>query len=233
MAKRITALLAVCALLCAALPAPGEAEDYSWLDDMTINQLKALDAEIHKRLPASDAQTGTADILSLLLGGGQPQAAKNVEAKELKINEKYVADTAEFTVLGTAIKGTRDNSPASWQTIEGSGAEGSFYLDADCGAFVMIYRVKNTGTTSEWYWPSNLAIHIQWGDYEFEKVDARPFGDLPVTQEKPYIAVVQIPNGILKKGCDDIVIEYGFKENFKTCSKIEDADYRFVMHISY
>ena len=42
-----------------ALPAFSRAEhpadDFSWLDDMIINQLKALDAGIHKRLPAETA----------------------------------------------------------------------------------------------------------------------------------------------------------------------------------
>ena len=42
------------------------AEDYSWLDDLTINQLKALDLEIHKRLPNefSEGQTKEESISS-------------------------------------------------------------------------------------------------------------------------------------------------------------------------
>ena len=37
--------------------------DYSYLDDMSINQLKALDDEIHKRLPSeNDEQINSSDI---------------------------------------------------------------------------------------------------------------------------------------------------------------------------
>lgn len=46
---------------------PGEA-DYSWLDNMTINQLKELDAEIHKRIPYEGQATETRQDLSALTG---------------------------------------------------------------------------------------------------------------------------------------------------------------------
>lgn len=46
---------------------PGEA-DYSWLDDMSINQLKELDAEIHKRIPYEGQSNITGPDLSALTG---------------------------------------------------------------------------------------------------------------------------------------------------------------------
>ena len=44
----LSLMLGLSFLLCAAAE---EKPDYSWLDDLTINQLKELDSEIHKRIP--------------------------------------------------------------------------------------------------------------------------------------------------------------------------------------
>ena len=51
--KKTTALLLLISLVFSVFCAFAEAPetDYSWLDDLTINQLKKLDAEIHKRIP--------------------------------------------------------------------------------------------------------------------------------------------------------------------------------------
>lgn len=42
--------------------------DYSWLDDLTINQLKELDAEIHKRIPSNVEDSSDANNESVVLG---------------------------------------------------------------------------------------------------------------------------------------------------------------------
>lgn len=49
MKKMLAVLLAILFLPVTVF---AEETDYSWLDNMTINQLKELDAEIHKRNPA-------------------------------------------------------------------------------------------------------------------------------------------------------------------------------------
>ena len=53
MKKAITVLLALLLLLnlTAAVAENSAGGDYSWLDDLTIKQLKELDEEIHKRIP--------------------------------------------------------------------------------------------------------------------------------------------------------------------------------------
>ena len=68
--KRIVTL---CLMLAIMLPcfawAEQPAEDYSWLDDLTINQLRALDAEIHKRIPIpQDPETAERTDDSFLTG---------------------------------------------------------------------------------------------------------------------------------------------------------------------
>lgn len=57
-------------------------EDYSYLDDMTINQLKALDAEIHKRIPNYNG------VISVF---GASNTANNDETKDgIRQDEEYV-----------------------------------------------------------------------------------------------------------------------------------------------
>ena len=237
--KRTVQLLLICmTLLLSFAHAENLTADYSWLDDLTINQLRALDAEIHKRLPAETpgedtGETSSAEgILNLLLGGNTPSAPA-AEPVPIGVNEKIVTDTAEFEVLGTSFMGTKSGTPSGWRTISSEGAKEKFYFDADCGAFVMAYRVKNISNKAKWYWPSSLKLKIHWNDYEFECMTPKPMGDLQITQQKVYLAVVQIPNKILAAGCKDIVIEFGFKEHFATFSSLDDADHRFVMHQGY
>ena len=43
-------------------------DDYSWLDDLTINQLRELDNEIHKRIPGDEAETSDTNEDSILIG---------------------------------------------------------------------------------------------------------------------------------------------------------------------
>ena len=79
--KRILSLIVVLVLF-PCLSLGEEATDYSWLDDMTINQLKELDAEIHKRIPASNEpseETTDAETLLGLLFGAAASQEKNVE----------------------------------------------------------------------------------------------------------------------------------------------------------
>lgn len=54
----VVCLIAMISTTCFA----GETEDYSYLDDMTINQLKKLDEEIHKRLPSSSTNVSTVNV---------------------------------------------------------------------------------------------------------------------------------------------------------------------------
>ena len=67
--------------------------DYAWLDDLTINQLKAPDAEIHKRLPAEPAndasnnETDSNPLLGLLLGNNSAEE-EVVEPQTLAVGEK-------------------------------------------------------------------------------------------------------------------------------------------------
>ena len=72
--KELSAMLLVLCLMLgmsAACAESNTAGDYSWLDDLTINQLKELDGEIHKRIPYEGE--GTAELkdhfdTSVLLG---------------------------------------------------------------------------------------------------------------------------------------------------------------------
>lgn len=61
--KIVTMLLSMGCLL--SIPMLTNAsEDYSYLDDMTINQLKALDEEIHKRIPVNyDSTNETENVM--------------------------------------------------------------------------------------------------------------------------------------------------------------------------
>ena len=62
-----------------------EETDYSWLDDLTINQLKELDAEIHKRIPASTSVESNITIQS-----SGPFVAPVPAEEGVKEDEEYV-----------------------------------------------------------------------------------------------------------------------------------------------
>ena len=237
MGRRIISFILCLVLACANIAAAENAADeYAWLDDLTINQLKALDKEIHKRIPAEstneEGKTEDNGILNLLLNG-EPSKAAEPELRELKVNEKVITDTAEFEILSLSFKGTRDGNPSGYVTFSGSGFSGQFLLDSDCGALAIVYRVKNISNSGKWFWPSNLKVLVHWDEYEFNSMTATPMGDLQPTQTKTYITVVEIPNKILKKGCKDISIELGFKESFPAITDLKYADHRFVIHTGY
>ena len=59
--------------------------DYSYLDDMTINQLKELDAEIHKRIPAEESSSG---IVTTMLFG--PENNSQPEENGIRQDDDYV-----------------------------------------------------------------------------------------------------------------------------------------------
>lgn len=232
--KRILSLIVILVLF-PCLSLGEEAKDYSWLDDMTINQLKELDAEIHKRIPAaneSPEETADADSLLDLLFGGSAGQEKSVEPQEVKIGDTITTDFATVELLGHTYMG-QPGSPSGFSTITGGNAEEKFYLDSDCGVYALNYRVTNNGTVSKWFWPSSLKIRIHWNDYVFESGTNQPMGDLQVTQTKDYLGVVQIPNNILAEGCDNITIELGFNTNFKTISNLDNADFRYVIYDGY
>ena len=117
--------------------------------------------------------------------------------------------------------------------MSGHDVREKFYIDSDCSLLQIFYRVKNKSPKSKWFWPSSLQAVIHWNEYEFVLLGARPMGDLQSTHTKNYVAVAEIPNSILKGGCDDIVIEIGFKESFSTFSNIKQADHRYIVHTSY
>ena len=56
-------------------------EDYSYLDNMTINQLKKLDEEIHKRLPSSSSSADVTTVNISLSNSGKTDS-----------NEEYAFD---------------------------------------------------------------------------------------------------------------------------------------------
>lgn len=70
MKKFIAIMLAVILALSmvSALAAEYSTEDYSWLDDLTINQLNELDKEIHKRIPNDGADSSDTSEESILIG---------------------------------------------------------------------------------------------------------------------------------------------------------------------
>lgn len=71
MKKMICLVLAVMlALLLAVCYAENEhsRDDYSWLDDLSINQLRELDSEIHKRIPGDETESSGTSEDSILIG---------------------------------------------------------------------------------------------------------------------------------------------------------------------
>ena len=176
----------------------------------------------------TDAASNSVNLLGLLLGMSA-NATPESEPKDLKVGEKVITDTAEFEVVSLAISPIERGKPSGWMTITGPNSKEKFMVDSDCCVLTVVYRVKNTSTKSKWYWPSNLMVHVQWDQYEFEKLDAKPFGDLQCTQTDEYIAVVEIPNEIAQAGYEDLTIEIGFKESFETISDMRYADHRFIL----
>ena len=83
MKKLIACLLAVVLatlfVFCAMAEQSGT--DYSWLDDMTINQLKELDVEIHKRIPYEGEQKPDIDA-SILVGHWERKIDSDISYKQ-------------------------------------------------------------------------------------------------------------------------------------------------------
>lgn len=68
--RRLSFITVICMVLVISFYAyaePVNTDDYSWLDDMTINQLQELDTEIHKRIPYSGSDDNSIDE-SILYG---------------------------------------------------------------------------------------------------------------------------------------------------------------------
>ncbi len=231
-----------------AIPAAGLAEhstdDYSWLDDLTINQLKELDRQIRQRLPKETEETEKTEeteetkdgaensLFNLLFGSAGSKT--ETEALPLSVGEKISLDFCDFEILEIKFVRTKKNSPSGWKKVTGHGLSESFDIDSDCSMMAIFYKVKNKSNTAEWFWPSNLNIKVRWGDYIFTKNSGGPFGDLQCTQTKNYVAVIVIPNNILEAGCDDIVIDMGFDDLFKTgLSDPEKNDHRYILHTKY
>ena len=62
--------------------------DYSYLDDMTINQLKELDAEIHKRISPSSAQAPVSGAISFSSYSDIPPQEETINA--IREDEEYI-----------------------------------------------------------------------------------------------------------------------------------------------
>lgn len=176
----------------------------------------------------TDSTPNTVDLLGLLLGANT-NATPESELKDLSIGEKIITDTAEFEVVSLALSPIERGKPSGWMTITGTNSKEQFMVDSDCCVLTIVYHVKNTSTKSKWYWPSNLMVHVKWDEYEFEKLDAKPYGDLQCTQTDEYIAVVEIPNEIAQAGYEDLTIEIGFKESFEAINDMRYADHRFIL----
>jgi len=185
-------------------------------------------AEEGTDIAGTDATSNSAGLLGLLFGVNT-NATPESEPKELAVGEKVTTDTAEFEVVSLAMSPIERNKPSGWMTITGSNSKAKFMVDSDCCVLTIVYRVKNTSTKSKWYWPSNLMVHVKWDEYEFEKLDAQPYGDLQCTQTKEYIAGVEIPNEIAQAGYEDLIIEIGFRESFESISDMRYADHRFIL----
>lgn len=75
MFRKAVSILILVSLLVVCIP--GDAEDYSWLDDLSINELRALDAEIHKRLPDESSE-----------GQGEGEPSLETMVAYIKITDK-------------------------------------------------------------------------------------------------------------------------------------------------
>ena len=178
----------------------------------------------------NDTSPSSIDLLGLLLGAKNNATSESEsEPEHISVGEKIITDTAEFEVVSLGLSPIERGKPSSWMTITGSNSEEKFKVDADCCVLTIVYRVKNISTKSKWYWPSNLLVHVKWDEYEFEKLDAKPFGDLQCTQTGEYIAVVEIPNEIALAGYENLTIEIGFKESFESITDLRYADHRFIL----
>ena len=62
MKKRILSIFLALGMMIATSVSVNAETDYSYLDDMTINELKALDEEIHKRIPIQTSDTEETEI---------------------------------------------------------------------------------------------------------------------------------------------------------------------------
>ena len=96
--KRIIALLcALCFMYACCL---AEETDYSWLDDLTINQLKELDKEIHKRIPGEQKPAIEPD--EMLLGSWSCEYREHDYFKNAPSNDNC-RTTYTFNVGGTGL----------------------------------------------------------------------------------------------------------------------------------
>ena len=94
MGRRIISFILCLVLACANIAAAENAADeYAWLDDLTINQLKALDKEIHKRIPAESTSS------KILRNSGMVRinaTAKITEATTSLITKKLLSVAETF-----------------------------------------------------------------------------------------------------------------------------------------
>ena len=77
-----------------------EGTDYSWLDDLTINQLKELDKEIHKRIPGEQKAAMEPD--EMLLASWSCEYQEQDYFKNARSNDKC-RTTYTFNAGGTGL----------------------------------------------------------------------------------------------------------------------------------
>jgi len=144
-------ILALAAFSVSAVSADTAGTDYSWLDDLTINELKELDTELHKRLPNSGQDKKETDT-SRIVGTWETSISGIDYTMVFLADGMYCQLSSDGRVLfGTymvnqskVMISTHDTSYLSgnWELVEGQLQNSTISLAAektdDRCAFVMI-----------------------------------------------------------------------------------------------
>ena len=87
MKKRWIALLAAVCMVCSPVVTMAEETDYSYLEDMSVKELKALDAEIHKLLGDDGSKSsGSGEVTEEVFNNSKIAYEKLTEASEIGLN---------------------------------------------------------------------------------------------------------------------------------------------------
>ena len=182
--KLISVILAAGIITAGSLSVTAE-EDYSYLDDMTINQLKALDEEIHKRipLPSSDENLSTMDE-------AQPQddvPAEETRNEEIVFDEPVtIIDNASLTIKVTGFfrevfnEGAEDEFIETGFRVLAENKTDDYTLDilpADCS-------LSDKRIIEFSIWDSNYSVVPGKAlDISFARLDGEDFENLDVLYE--------------------------------------------------
>ncbi len=120
MKKRIAVLLALLLIFSLTAAAAGNSAggDYSWLDDLTIRQLKELDAEIHKRIPyeGEAVREPTGPDASVLIGTWVCNVKEHALPKDSPFAGHDMRYTLEFMEGGVGTIAEEDLTEGKLQT---------------------------------------------------------------------------------------------------------------------